>query len=387
MNWWNLFLFVLMIAGHTQLWVAFVNRVHALRMPHRVLKHVRHLHDVALVSFPIVLVSCLGLSGPRLLTYGRWSDLSWGWMAVVTFCGLGVIGLLISTLRHQWRPSPRALLCEQAEVFNIEGQLGRRPVGEGPYRSLATIPWNEQFTLELSEKRLALPRLPQAWEGLSILHLSDWHLMPTIERCYFEEVTDYLRALPADLIVFTGDLIDDMACVDWLPHTLGLLDAPLGQYFILGNHDWEQDADVIRASLSSLGWQSVGSKVLTIDHAGHRMAIAGDETPWLGQAPDIRRHSEADFRLLLAHTPDHFPRARREAVDLMLSGHNHGGQVVLPLFGPVYSPSTNGVRYAAGTFAKSSTVMHVSRGLAGRHPLRWRCRPEVTRLVLERDTA
>ena len=162
MNWWNLFLSVLLIAGHTQLWVAFVNRVHALPMPHAVLKHVRHLHDVALISFPIVLLWCLGVSGPRLLTYGRWSDLSSGWIAVIAVCSLGVAGLVISTLRHQWRPSPRAVLSERAEVFDIESQLGRRPVGEGPYRSLATLPWNEQFTLELSEKRLALPRLPRA---------------------------------------------------------------------------------------------------------------------------------------------------------------------------------------------------------------------------------
>jgi predicted MPP superfamily phosphohydrolase len=84
----------------------------------------------------------------------------------------------------------------------------------------------------------------------------------------------------------------------------------------------------------------------------------------------------------LSHTPDNFAWACRHNVDLMLSGHNHGGQIKLPLFGPVYSPSRFGCRYADGVFWKSPTLMHVSRGLAGKHPLRWRCRPEVTRIVL-----
>ncbi len=387
MNWWNLFLFTLLIAGHTQLWVAFVNRLHALPIPHAVLRHSRHVHDLAILSFPLLLLWFVGLTGPRLLTYGQWSDLSSFWMAVASVCAIGVIGLLVATLRYQWRSTPRAVLLQRSEIVDLERQLGRRLIGTGPYESLARVPWNEQFSVELSEKRLALPRLPMAWEGMSILHLSDWHLMPTIERAYFEAVTAHIAAQPVDLVAFTGDLIDDMQCVDWLPETLGRLEAPLGQFFILGNHDWEQNAEEIRASLSSLGWQSVGSEVLTVEHAGHRMAIAGDETPWLGRVPDMERANDADFGLLLSHTPDHFARARKSNVDLMLSGHNHGGQVVLPLFGPVYSPSWQGVRYAAGTFAKSQTVMHVSRGLAGRHPLRWRCRPEVTRLVLERDTA
>ena len=68
----------------------------------------------------------------------------------------------------------------------------------------------------------------------------------------------------------------------------------------------------------------------------------------------------------------------------MLSGHNHGGQIVLPVLGPVYSPSRFGVKYAAGTFHEPPTLLHVSRGLSGRYPLRWNCLPEVTRIVLRR---
>ena len=67
----------------------------------------------------------------------------------------------------------------------------------------------------------------------------------------------------------------------------------------------------------------------------------------------------------------------------MLAGHNHGGQVCLPLIGPVYSPSRYGCRFAAGAFYRDPTLLVVTRGLSGRHPLRWLCRPELTRIVLQ----
>jgi predicted MPP superfamily phosphohydrolase len=90
------------------------------------------------------------------------------------------------------------------------------------------------------------------------------------------------------------------------------------------------------------------------------------------------------FRLCLSHTPDHITWARRHEVDLMLSGHVHGGQVRLPLIGPVVVPSLYGRRFDSGTFHLPPTVLHVSRGLSSEQPLRYNCRPEVTKLVLRR---
>jgi predicted MPP superfamily phosphohydrolase len=102
----------------------------------------------------------------------------------------------------------------------------------------------------------------------------------------------------------------------------------------------------------------------------------------MGQHPDWSQVPADAFRLFLCHTPDHIQWARSQQVDLMLSGHNHGGQVVLPVLGPVYSPSIYGTRYASGVFWEEPTLLYVSRGISGRHPLRWRCPPELTKLVL-----
>jgi predicted MPP superfamily phosphohydrolase len=66
----------------------------------------------------------------------------------------------------------------------------------------------------------------------------------------------------------------------------------------------------------------------------------------------------------------------------MLAGHTHGGQVVLPVIGPVYSPSLFGVSHAAGLFTGGPVALHVSRGLGGKDPLRWHCTPELTRLCV-----
>ena len=91
-------------------------------------------------------------------------------------------------------------------------------------------------------------------------------------------------------------------------------------------------------------------------------------------------------KLLLSHTPDNHPRAVRAGVDVMLAGHNHGGQICLPVIGPIYAPSTHGVRHAGGTYREGDMLLHVSRGLAGKQPVRSGARPEITRITLQRTT-
>ena len=88
------------------------------------------------------------------------------------------------------------------------------------------------------------------------------------------------------------------------------------------------------------------------------------------------------LRFLLAHGPDQFAWAQQNDFDLVLVGHNHGGQVRLPLLGAILAPSLSGTRYAGGVFRRGNTVMHVSRGTGSHTPLRWNCPPEVALLTL-----
>ncbi|MBC7856123.1 MAG: hypothetical protein IAF94_22055 [Pirellulaceae bacterium] len=88
--------------------------------------------------------------------------------------------------------------------------------------------------------------------------------------------------------------------------------------------------------------------------------------------------------MLLSHSPDQLPWARANNFDLMLAGHTHGGQIRLPLIGALISPSKFGFRYAGGLYFEEPTLLHVSRGLCGDHPIRLNCPPELPLLKLVR---
>src|SRR5262249_34894113 len=120
------------------------------------------------------------------------------------------------------------------------------------------------------------------------------------------------------------------------------------------------------------------------DVRADRLSVVGNEPAWFAPGPDLRDCRQGPFRLCLSHTPDNIAWARANAIDLMLAGHVHGGQVRLPLIGSDLAPSRYGRRYDCGAFDEPPTVMHVSRGLSGQEPLRYCLRPQVTKLVLER---
>lgn len=394
MRWVNFVVLCLLSIGHAELVVTVLNRLHGFRLSCATLQRLRNLHDVLLPGAPLAMIAFVGLSGPRLLGGGRWSDVPIGWMVWFALCAVGLIGMACSAVRWWLRTPPGYQTGNHSRVVDVAAWLGRRPIGAGPLGFLTRVPGNEIFQVEVAEKTFVLPRLPRAWDGVSILHLSDLHFFGAVSREFFEHVVEIAGDLRADLAVFTGDLLDRQELTAWLPTTLGRIRAPLGQYFVLGNHDWFLDPDATRRAMIGIGWTDAAGRTLTVEHDGRALEIGGTELPWMGVHPrfeadawrgtDAAPNSEGarHLRLLLSHTPDQIEWARQQGVDVMLAGHNHGGQVVLPVIGPVYSPSLYGTRYAAGSFWRPPTLLHVSRGISGRHPLRWNCRPEIVKLIL-----
>ncbi len=382
MDWLNLILMLTLAAGNTELLVSFVNRTHGLKINCGWLRHIRHIHDLALLLFPVLFFVFVGLRGPGLIWGGSWSDLSIWWKIYVALCACGVAGLVNSMIRWWCHRNPKCVTSTSSTVVDIVEQLQSRPLMDGPFFWMTRFPLNEIFQVEYSEKDVVLPRLPREWDGLTVLHLSDFHFIGTVTKPFFERALTIAMEKSADLVVFTGDLLDDPKLIEWFPDTLGQLDATLGRFYVLGNHDWEIDPPRTRNALDELGWTDVGGKTTSLQHANSELVIGGSECPWMGNPPDFSADNVDTFRILLSHTPDNFNWAIQQGVDLILSGHNHGGQVVLPVVGPVYAPSIHGVRYAGGAFWQSSTFLHVNRGLSGRYPLRWRCFPEISRLVL-----
>jgi hypothetical protein len=377
----------LAFVGHAALWVGVINRWHAAGFPRPLVKSVLLLFYAALLAIPAAVLSYLG--GPSANSWGTsvWTGrLNWA-TAYIVFCAVyGGLHLPVWAVRR-WRSRrpPHGVRMRDHRIVNIAGRLGASPA-RGPWAgSLSLLPFNQLWHLEVNAFEVELPRLTAALDGLTICHVSDLHYSGRIDRGYFVEIVRLVHEMQVDMIVLTGDVCDRARCIPWIPETLGRLEAPLGKYFVLGNHDLRTKAiERLRRTLGDAGFVDVGGRHETIERAG--IVIAGDERPWFKSIPRLDGVSGEMLQILLAHTPDRLKWARAHGFDLMFAGHTHGGQVRFPLIGPVVCPSWHGTRYASGFFCQRPTLLHVSRGAAGMFPYRLNCRPEITKLVLRRAT-
>ena len=249
---------------------------------------------------------------PGGILFGRsWSSLSPLWLVYFAVCGGGLFALFSSVLRWRLRRLPPVQISNHSRTVDIAARLGYKPVGKKGHHYLAFLPGNEALSLQVSDKRYALPRVPREWHELSILHLTDTHFIGNLERPYFEEVTRLAAEMNPDLIVFTGDLLDDLELLPWLPATFGRLKAPLGCYYVLGNHDWFYGATEIRDEFA----RAAGKTWRPLDPARTSWSSARNcrhGTALDGAHPELGA-DRGDFRLLLSHTPDHFAWRRPAA--------------------------------------------------------------------------
>jgi predicted MPP superfamily phosphohydrolase len=367
--------------GHLVFMIISHNWCYGLPLPRHTGKIIHLTHGALILAFPLALLSAYGwdLAGlPPLSSAPSWPQAItlYVWLCLAA----GLVGLPLNTAMRWLRRNPA--VETRSQVVDVAAHLGHRPVGTSKERFLTSFPGNEVFQVEMNERTLSLPRLPAAWDGLTVLHLSDLHLKGTPDRDYFRFVMDRCAAWEPDLVAVTGDIADSMHHLRWIVPILGRLRWRIAAFAILGNHDHWYDPPFIRRRLKRLGMRVLSNTWEQIDVRGEPLVVIGHEGPWLKPAPDLGASPRGPFRLCLSHTPDNIRWARRMGVDLMLSGHVHGGQIRFPVFGSVLVPSLYGRRYDCGAFDESPTLLHVSRGLSGDHPIRYLCRPEVTLLTL-----
>jgi predicted MPP superfamily phosphohydrolase len=377
----GIFLFVGVCLGHTALMIASHNWMYGLPLPRRSGAIIHIGHGLLIVAFPPALIWAFGWDLhdlPGLSSAFTWTQLVT--LYVLVCVAVGFIALPLNTVLRLCRRDPS--LDKQGRVVDVAKHLGRRPVGTGLKRFVACLPGNEVFQVELVERSLRLPHLPAAWDGLTILHLSDLHFLGTPNRDFFQFVMDHCADWQPDLVALTGDIVDSSRLMRWIVPVLGRLRWRSAGLAILGNHDHWLETSYIRRRLRRVGMLVPQNTWHQIEVRGEPLVVIGHEGPWLRPAPDLTDCPRDAFRLCLSHTPDNIRWARRAGVDLMLSGHVHGGQVRFPLFGSVLVPSCYGRRYDYGVFDEAPTLLHVSRGLSGDCPLRYLCRPEVTLLTL-----
>ncbi len=393
-----LLVFLLVGLGHFALWIFAHNCANAVRLPRVVQKPINLGTLVIAAAGPLLASGWIAYprliggqretasfeGGPGSITAADWPLwlLAYGGVCLVIAL-FSVPGFLV---RYYTRKLPATVTEFRQTILDVQRHLGTSLAAPGLRGWLVRVPGNESLQLEICEKRFQVPGLDPRLAGLSIVHLSDLHYTGKISREYFEEVIRRANDVRGDLIAITGDLLDKRSLVEWFPQTLGRLQAPLGVYCVLGNHDLRVKLPTLRDVLAQWGIRCIGGEVATIEHRGATILLAGNELPWYRPAPPVPARNVNDppsLRLLLSHTPDQIGWARQNQFDLMLAGHTHGGQICLPGVGPIISPSFYGVRYAAGSFDLPPTQMHVSRGISGKTPLRYRCRPELAKLVLE----
>ena len=235
---------------------------------------------------------------------------------------------------------------------------------------------------------LAVADLQAPFDDYRIAFLTDLHYSAIVPRWYLARAVATALELAPDLILLGGDFVSHHArYAEGLVDLLQPLAAPDGVFAVLGNHDHYVSSEVVRTALAAAGVRELRNASVVLRRGNAALAVAG--------VGDLR-FDVIDFdaataglpgdvpRIVVSHDPDVFaywpPKMR---LDLMLSGHTHGGQAHFPLLGPPYVPSQFGFRYLAGHLREGGRQLYVSRGVGAiTAPIRWGCPPEISLLVL-----
>jgi predicted MPP superfamily phosphohydrolase len=243
----------------------------------------------------------------------------------------------------------------------------------------------EPYMLTIEHHQIHLPRLPPALDRLRIVHLSDIHHSPFTGRDQIMRAVEAANSLEPDLIALTGDYVSHergyaAPCADML----GRLRARYGVYAVLGNHDHWTDAALITDLFRAEGIRVLINEGMRFEQHGASFWLAGVDDTMVGMEDlplALAGSREDEMKLLLAHNPVILRRAARAGVDLVLSGHTHGGQVAWRS-----ERSSSGRprrRLLRGLGRQGNTQIYVTRGLGTVVlPVRYGCPPEISLLEL-----
>ena len=232
--------------------------------------------------------------------------------------------------------------------------------------------------------------LSPAWDGVRIAQITDIHVGRLSSLDDARRIVEMTNDLHPDIVVLTGDYVSR---ADAITHALVEVFRDLRtkrKFAVLGNHDYWSNAKAVIASLETAGIPMLTNRHYILDRRNQSLCIAGVDdywsaTPGPNVADALRGVGEEVPRILLSHNPDYAERLpARPRVDLMLSGHTHGGQVKLPLLGPLKLPIEHR-KYAEGLVPGPRCPVFVSRGLGMVGvPMRFNCRPELPLITLRR---
>jgi len=239
--------------------------------------------------------------------------------------------------------------------------------------------------LTVEHQQISLRRLPKGLEGFRIVQLSDVHHGPFSSKAQIERAVETANRLKPDIIALTGDYISRerqyaAPCAEMLGH----LKARYGVYAVLGNHDHWTDAALITDLFRAEGIRVLINEGMRFEQQGAAFWLAGVDDTMVGLEDlplALAGAAKNEMKLLLAHNPIILRRAARAAVDLVLSGHTHGGQVAWRSESSASGRPRR--RLLKGLGRQGNTQIYVTRGLGTVVlPIRYGCPPEVSLLEL-----
>jgi len=245
----------------------------------------------------------------------------------------------------------------------------------------------ERNIVQVNRYKIPIPNLPPSFHGFTIAQLTDLHLGFLVSETFIEGIVHKTNRLKTDAIVCTGDYVHERNTIkeiDKVWPILSKLEAKHGVYSVLGNHDHWADSDRSLYWLERTG-QNIRHECKVIYKNGDRIHIGGAGDYREDELNIDKVFSSTDkneCKLLLSHNPDSVDTKFNTPLSLVLSGHTHGGQVVIPFFGPPILPVKN-KNYSSGLIATPKTQLFISRGIGWTiYPVRFNCYPEIAVLEL-----
>lgn len=246
----------------------------------------------------------------------------------------------------------------------------------------------ERYAIVVNRYCIPVPNLPEAFAGFRIVHLTDLHYGLLVPLGVIKYVVAKTNQIPRDAVVCTGDYVHERQAtgqIDRVWPVLAGLTATAGVYAVLGNHDHWADTARSQHWLARTG-QDLRHRTATITVGGQRIWLAGAGDLWedhlsldklLADIPD------GDCRIVLAHNPDTADTDFSVRVDLVISGHTHGGQVKPPFMEPPVLPVKNKTYSSGLKVSPRGTPVFISRGIGWAVcPVRFNCLPEIAVLEL-----
>jgi len=242
-----------------------------------------------------------------------------------------------------------------------------------------------RLDVEVTHRRIALARLPLAFEGFRIVQLSDFHISPFMPADEIRRCVTITNQLKPDLILMTGDYVAwDPAAQGEVVQALAGLRAPYGVFGSLGNHEsiTETEASITRL-FAAQGIRILRQERAPIRLGGDTLNLIGIDDSFTDSQGVERLVMPGTVNIVLDHNPNDFDQAVQLGIDLMLAGHTHGGQLSLEFLCRGVSFARLETPYVSGWYEKSGSQLYVNRGIGTTViPIRVGARPEITVLEL-----